>query len=647
MESETARVTRRPVPWHVGRARPVYFWAGEATAHFQRLKFPDIAVDETAHTDGITPEGMARLADAGFNRVFLAANWGFPPEIEERYWAEFAEAARHARAHGLRPIAYVQASNAVALGSYRDRDWYAVTPAGGRIPYYSGRYMTCLNSPDWRAEVAARVETLIEAGADGIYFDNVWMGATPWILGATYGGFAGCFCARCRTACTAATGTAIPRTVRPDDVASRTYLRWRADRVTRRLSDWAARARECRPGIPVAANACAAVMRNAYVLFGIDYAAWSEVLDLVVVEDVALPRHHEGRPGRARLSQAAITAKAARSVASDRPVCTVSYDRGIGLDRLPAPRPYLQALAEAAACDAIGVLKGTEYLDRDGRFTVITAPGFEDLRAASAGFQGWLEARCELFRGRRSAAPVGLLYPYRAALDRWERWAPGFFAAAAALIDQGIPFRVVGDATTPEEVAGLSTLVVPGDRDEADRPPLAAALRRQGARVIEVPPDFWSAPFGPRPPFFLRTGRLRRWVGRLFTGAHRAYFTRPVLRRLFHRTRLINLAMQSPYFRIPRESVRFLELLEPVTGPRVRAPHPVLVEYWRRDGERQLHLVNYGASGVTVRVEGTPAGEPELVTPNTATRVTESGSGALSLTLDLYGILIWRQPADP
>lgn len=647
MESELAPRTSGARHWRVGEIRPVYFWAGRGSARFQQLKFAGARVAEREHVEGVGPDGIDRLVEAGFNWAFLSANWGFPPEIESEDWEEFGRAARTAHDRGLRVFAYVQGSNAFATGSYRDRDWYALTPEGRRIPYYSGRFMTCLHSTEWLAEVRERIDRLIDAGADGIYFDNLWMGATPWILGTAYGGFAGCFCARCRAAYRAASGSSIPRRIDPDDRRTVGYLRWRADVVTRRLREWT---RHCRHGGTdtfVVANACAAVMRDAFTLFGIDYADWSEFLDAVLVEDVSLPSFRPARIGRTRLTQAAVTAKAARSVARPKPVLTVSYDRGIGLDTIPQPRPYVQALAEAAACGAIGVVKGSEYLDPQDRFTVITARDFDAFRDACGGMLEWLDVHADLYHGREPAARLALLYPYREAIERWTSWAPAFFGAATALLVGGVPYRVTDGSTSLDATrldAG-SVIVVPGREGAFEDLPLVQAARRRGAQVVHSPPDAWSAPFSSARPLPLRHARSRSWLGRWFSRAHRAYFTHPVVRWLLHRTRLVNVGMRSPYFRIPGRTREFLGSIPLPSDPRVVSATPVLAEYWWRGSERQLHLVNYGRTAATVQVRLPHDRRIRMVSPDEGTRIVSAGRFA-RVELDTYGVLLWDTGGD-
>ncbi len=154
--------------------RGVYLWAGDATIDLQRAKFPDSPVDEAAHHFAHTTEAARELARCGLNLAFLSMNWGFPPEREANHWAQFRDAALRYHDEGFRVIGYVQASNCLATGSYASRDWYALTPEGRTIPYFRRRLMTCWNHPAWIGEVGARALDVLDAGGDGVFFDNLW-----------------------------------------------------------------------------------------------------------------------------------------------------------------------------------------------------------------------------------------------------------------------------------------------------------------------------------------------------------------------------------------------------------------------------------------------------------------------------------------
>src|SRR5262245_20271360 len=102
---------------------PVYYWAGQGSATVHRLKGFTFAVDEAAYEHAYDQDRLRWLRDAGgADLLFLSYNWGLPPELESRDWDAFARTAAAAHALGMGVAAYVQPSNAVALGSFAGRD---------------------------------------------------------------------------------------------------------------------------------------------------------------------------------------------------------------------------------------------------------------------------------------------------------------------------------------------------------------------------------------------------------------------------------------------------------------------------------------------------------------------------------------------
>ncbi|HSR33131.1 MAG TPA: hypothetical protein VLY63_21410, partial [Anaerolineae bacterium] len=222
----------------IGSHRPVYLWGGSGTVRMNRLKFMDAAVDEAVHAEAHTLVGAQRIGrEAAFTWAYLMYNWGFPSEVEQEDWEEFQRAVEVYHAVGMQIFGYVQLSNCVHDGSFRDKDWYALDPRGRPFYYYTGRYMTCWQHPEWLDHLRGIVHGIVKAGADGVFFDNPWHGIQPLHLGGAWMGPAGCYCARCRTSFHEGTGLEMPEEIWPDsDRVSRRYLEWRAKQVTGTLS---------------------------------------------------------------------------------------------------------------------------------------------------------------------------------------------------------------------------------------------------------------------------------------------------------------------------------------------------------------------------------------------------------------------------
>jgi hypothetical protein len=612
---------------HAGRSaaaiRGVYLWAGSATIDLHRAKFPDRAIDRDAHMHAHSPAAADALAERGINWAFLSMNWGFPPELETTHWMEYELAARTYNAAGIRVIGYVQASNCLASGSYADRDWYAVTPTGRRIPYFRNRLMTCWNAPAWIEEVGRNAERAIELGGDGVFFDNLWMAATPWTLGTAAGGFAGCACARCRWEFERSNGVPLPSRLEPD-AASSAYLAWRSGIVTRRLAGWRERVRLAAPEAVVSTNSCDAVLRDTRTLFGQSLPQLAPLQDAMLVENVAMPRFSERRR---KLVANAIPLKAVRAVAGQRPVLAVTYENGIGLDGPPPSDRLRRAVAEAAAVGAAPVLKGSEYLDTEKRFTVITAPALRSALDDVAPLLRWMASNPRLFEGGTHAPLVQVLYDAHGMDAHWAATAPGTLATALALVREGIPFAfVTTQRLEDDDHANLPLLVPPGIR--------TGCVPVPSGRSVTLEADDVGGLREPSRLFAFKA--TRHLADRLLGSLSRAYFGSAPVRRLIDGTGATARFLQSPFFEWSTRS-RVLERCGVATP--VRTTLPALVERWRlADGAIALHIVNYtdGANVMALHADV----PPRLHTPDRNTRLVRRGQ-AVHLELDTYAVLEW------
>jgi hypothetical protein len=459
--------------------------------------------------------------------------------------------------------------NCLAEGSYATNAWYARDPAGRRISYFQKRLMTCWSDPSWAAEVERHAERAIAAGAQGVFFDNIWMGATPWMLGGQVGGFAGCCCARCCSEL----ATEVPARLHENGAAAE-YLAWRARRVRSRVQQWAEHVRSVNPEAVVLLNNCDIILRDTRSLFGLDPKELASLQDALLIENVAVPRWASGR-----LVTNALTIKAVRALIPDAQPLTVTYQHGIGLDGPSDARVVSRTMAEAAALGAASVLKGSEYLDDEGRFTVLTAPALDQARAAAGRMFKWLANHTALYEDTTHDPAVLILLDEDALRDRWAETAPGLAAAAIAVQSARLSYGFVTCADVAR-LAPATLLVVP---------PGTTAPRVPGLETVTLPkldvPGVSSA--------LLRSRALRSAAHPLLTAVARGYFGNARVRRAFDALGISRRFLQSALFQVP---VRSAEATRQLAGrfPEVTARHPVLIERWRKaDGRLLIHLVNY------------------------------------------------------
>lgn len=642
-------------PFRLGAYRPIYLWGGAGTVRMNRVKFMDVANDEAVHAEVHEPTGADRVLNAlRCNWVHLMYDWGFPPEVEQEDWDDFERAAAVYHERGSKVLAYIQTSNCVHEGSFVGMDWYARDQRGQRIPYfaYTRRHMACLAHPAWRRHLRDLIAGAIERGADGIFFDNIFQGDHPnSMLGAWLGGV-GCHCRVCRQAYIQATGTRIPTQVDPRDPAVARYLRWRSGQVTALMAEMAAYARQLQPGTPIAANDYDCLLRDAYLIHGIDLEALAQVQDVTMVENFGLP-NWQPTP-KPRLANNAITVRTARElVGGAAHLSVLSYDVGIGFDPVYPPRRYQQGIAEAAALGVSMTTKGTEYHDGT-QMTLLTDEKYSAVHDAIGAYHAWLQTHADLYgpddtgAARELVAPVALLFPEEQLWLDWQRLAALYYGAGQTLTAAGIPWRVVraGEADEPSALqrADRGANATPATRallcfgEDGPSPALLRALP-DDVRIVRVPhlphwtPGAHSA--------FARSGALRFAATAATRGLLKLYSEVRPARQLMDAAGLPRIMTQAPFYYLPSDAARqtLLAALPDNLLPRASAREPVLIETWRRGDEWQIHLTNYAAGPQQVEVRLPCALSGVALSPDGTDGETVSGN-RFEVRVETYKVVL-------
>ena len=609
--------------FRIGHHRPVYLWAGQATVRMNRLKFMDTPVNEDVHEEAHQTVGAQRMAKEAYcNWAYLMYDWGFPPEIEKLDWGDFVHAVQIFHAEGIKVFGYVQSSNCVYSGSYKDRDWYALDPHGKPFLYYTGRYMTCWSHPLWLKHLREMVYGVVQAGADGVFFDNPWHGTDPMHFLGAWMGSAGCYCERCKTAYRDFSGAEIPTRIAPaTEQSTQIYLRWRAGQITKNLKELSVFARHLNPDIVISANDYDPVMRPSYLVYGVDLPSLAQIQDVVMIEDFALP-DWDGN----MLINNSLTLRTAQALIDDKPLSTIPYDQGIGFDSVYPPRRFQQAIAEAAACGASSVVKGTEYLD-NGVFTLLSADRFTYQRQAIGQINRWLEEHAYIFAGRKNAARIGLLHPGEKLFWFWDQIAPLYFGVGQTLLASSIAWKVVNPKDTIKDLDFLLTF---------DEPYFIS-----GVKNIHIP----DLPGWERHPtsFFERHPVAHSLASKVVNRLYRAYFESRTFRTVGDKLGITRLYMDSPMFKLPRPENRktLLSALGKQGYPHVRSDSPVLVEIWQRGTEYQLHMVNYARKPVRIFVDFGDKVEGMILSPGKNNLNIEGTQ--FSLNLDIYLVVLWNE----
>ncbi len=348
-----------------------------------------------------------------------------------------------------------------------------------------------------------------------------------------------------------------------------------------------------------------------------------------MIEDCCLPQYDVGEGGAPTLVNNALALRTARGLVGAKPLSVSAGGQGDVLSDVYPDRRVRQGIAEAAACGAAMVVGGSGVVE-EGVLSLLTADKFAPRREAVGLIHRWLAENEDLYSDRQNAAAVGLLYPDEALWWAWDRVAPAYWGAGQTLLAAGIPWRVV---TREDDLSDLEVLLC------FER--LAAGDVSLTGRLIVVPElPGWEF---PRSSWLARSGAARAAVSGGAGWLVRQRLHRRWARQLAKRLGLTRLR-QSPFFRLPTASARgrLMEALAEVPFPRLVAEVPVLAELWQKGEMRQLHLVNYGAGPVTVRVEFGRRVSGWLLSPDRPMRSEIGPAAGLDVSLDVYTVIQFR-----
>jgi hypothetical protein len=381
--------------------------------------------------------------------------------------------------------------------------------------------------------------------------------------------------------------------------------------------------RELKPQAVLLTNTVGAVNVNTYHLFGVDLPELAHVVDWLFVENLQSPR-----ADRRQLVHNAGTFKLLQSLKPDAPTLSISYERGIGVDGVPAPALFRRTLAEAYAAGGVPVVRAAEYIE-DRTWTLLQPALHSAQLDAVREVAGFVRQRPELYEARRSAATVAVYVPpglgWRG--DVYPDDGSDFLAVIQALVGAAIPFRVV---TRMADLEGVRLALIPTgvqaprDIDVPAVPYSELGIRKRRRSLF----DYFVAPAEP----ILR--RLGPWVVD-------GYFSHIHVRRFIDRLDLLFRLVFRDQFTPLAMAPHAEALLRSVQPCAVSASGPVYADLWESEAGLQLHLVNYTERPVRVRAtDPRGASAPRLIAP-----VGEAPLEGGEFLLDTYAVLLWERAA--
>ncbi len=371
-----------------------------------------------------------------------------PPARLDRAAADIADYGRRARAAGARVlIGYVCGTSIVKLDTF-DRNW---TPAfraqfktppgqwlqrgrdGNALPsWYGGDYRpACMNNPDWRTYEKQLVRLTLDAGYDGVFFDNPTVHPD------------GCCCEHCLRKFAGFIAAGDAQTAPIDTLRElpqqhpRDFLRFRATIAADFLAEMRSFARSINPKAIITCNNSLNSPDAFYAqcrTYGYDIFEMSKAEDLVVVEDMATqPR----TAADGSIVEYAPVYEMLRAIARGKPIVAVTLAEG---DYHTPPNLARLAMAEAAAHGASYMLWPTWPAEVREKMTAAIRPEADFLRE-----------HADLLNAQPPPDAVLLLLPFEQWLDRTD--CPQL-ATARTLVKENVPFRVV---TVDDLDAALNT----------------------------------------------------------------------------------------------------------------------------------------------------------------------------------------------
>lgn len=136
-------------------------------------------------TNWYTPRTVRLLKEAGVNTITVTFSNGFSNARERGQQEQLTEYIALCHREGIRVIAYQSIANMFWEDMFEQvpasKDWVRMAAGGKPTPYGAGayakmgrvtRYMARLAHPGWREYLKKRIDLAIDAGADGIFYDN-------------------------------------------------------------------------------------------------------------------------------------------------------------------------------------------------------------------------------------------------------------------------------------------------------------------------------------------------------------------------------------------------------------------------------------------------------------------------------------------
>jgi hypothetical protein len=442
---------------------------------------------EAAAASGSTIIYTGGLGEAGYH--------GLPPQNEfATLRKNVGEYSRRAKQLGIElNIGYLCATSIIKLETFgknwtdefraqfktRPAEWRQQDRQGKPLPsWYGGDYNpACMSNPDWRAYQHAMIRYQLEAGHDGIFFDN------PTVHPQ------GCYCSHCMRAFASYFVGHAARPVGPEatediDAIRRLaesqpehFMRFRSTIAREFLADMRAYARTINPRALITCNNSLnspGVLYSQCRTHGYNIDEMSKAEDFVVVEDQNTQPRAEAN---GQVLEYGPTYKQLHAISHGKPIVAVTI---ANVDYHTAPNLMRLAMAEAAANNASYLSWPTWPEDQRKRMIAAVRPQADFLRRNE-----------DLLNEAPLRADVVLYLPFQ----RWVKTDKcAASALAAALTKENFQYRVISedDLDSFAKQKSRPALLVESRKIFTFREqPAVAAAEKQGPGIVTADQPDW------------------------------------------------------------------------------------------------------------------------------------------------------------
>lgn len=329
-----------------------YCWAGPGTIRMLKLKYFNPIINYESLYKSYDYEHLKTVQDLiHITDIWVTYSWGFHEKNEKEDYEFLRSKIPNFKKLNLKSHAYIQGPNLV-YNDFKEHDMWCRDERGNLIAFYRGRFLTCVNNPNFQDYYLKKIENACKEDIDGIFVDNLIFGQFGLISkkDSTRITFYGCNCEFCQKKYKKTTGESIPTNVLKESPERlKQYTKFRIDSLyefKKKISEITHRYKK-----EFGSNSLDPKF-DSENYFGLDTHRSAQLQDYILFENHSIPSSKRNN---------LYIDKIAKEI--HKPVFVVSYKHGIGFDGHFNQNDLNSIFTEASHLDFYPCIKGSEYID--------------------------------------------------------------------------------------------------------------------------------------------------------------------------------------------------------------------------------------------------------------------------------------------